>query len=82
METKVKFYCEPFISKNAGYKSKNIFLTEWCCRSRQEIVMYVMAMLVGATLKYKHFMITAYNSETGELIHSTVHYNLNRRTNL
>lgn len=75
METNVKFYCEPFISKNAGYKSKYIFLTEWSCLSRQEIEMYVMAMLVGASLKYKHFMVSAYNAETGELIHSTVTYN-------
>ena len=75
METNVIFYCEPFISRNAGYKSKNILLTEWCCRSRQEIVMYVMAMLVGARLKYKRFRVSAYNVETGELIHSTVNYN-------
>lgn len=74
METNVQFYFEPY-ERQGVYKEKHILLTEWWCRSRKEIVMYVMAMLIGAHLKYKRFRVAAYNAETGELIHSTVNYN-------
>ena len=75
METNVIFYCEPFISRNAGYKSKNILLADWYCHSKEEIISQVIGMVMGARLKYKRFRVSAYNAETGELIHSTVNYN-------
>ena len=73
METNVKFYFEPLKGRNC--ERKHTLLADWCCRSKEEIISQVIGMVTGARLKYKRFRVTAYNAETGELIHSTVNYN-------
>lgn len=72
METNVKFYFEPLKGRN--YERKHTLLADWCCRNKEEIISQVIGMVMGARLKYKRFRVSAYDAETGELIHGTVNY--------
>lgn len=74
MEMNAKFYFEPY-EKQGVYKEKHTLLADWFCHSQEEIKSQTIGMVMGARLKYKRFRVSAYNAETGELIHSTVTYN-------
>ena len=74
MEINVRFYFEP-LRKAGYYESQHTLLADWVCHSKEEMISQVIGMVTGARLKYKRFRVSAYNAETGELIHSTVNYN-------
>lgn len=66
----VQFYLEPYKNRNEGYKTKFLFLAEWFCNDINEIKTAAAGMVIGCSLKYKRFRVSAYDKEGKNLTHA------------